>query len=77
MQDFFRNVTRYPRYFITFVLGIFYSVFQWLRPVMQNRLSAMVLVGIVVAIAVFITFTMRAMLGFVDTGLTPLPLTDY
>lgn len=77
MQEFFNNVSRYPRYFITFVLGVFYSVFEWARPMLSNRVSAIALVGIVVAGFVFITFTLRAMFGLVDTGLTPPPIADY
>ncbi|NJR71488.1 MAG: DUF751 family protein [Synechococcales cyanobacterium CRU_2_2] len=37
MKDFFVNVSRYPRYFITFLLGIFYSLYQWLRPMIKTR----------------------------------------
>ncbi len=63
MQDFFDNVARYPRYLISFTLGIFFSVFQWLRPVLKNPVAAVAFVGILVGSFIFITLTLRAMLG--------------
>lgn len=45
MKDFFVNVSRYPRYFITFLLGIFYSLYQWLRPMIKTRTTAIALGG--------------------------------
>ncbi|MGK7945406.1 MAG: DUF751 family protein [Microcystaceae cyanobacterium] len=64
MGEFFENVSRYPRYFITFTLGIFYSIFQWLRPLFSNPVTAIALVGILVGGFAFLYFTLRAMLGF-------------
>ena len=63
MGEFFENVSRYPRYFITFTLGIFFSIFQWLRPLFKNPVTAVALVGILVGGFAFIYFTLRAMLG--------------
>ncbi|NJM57563.1 MAG: DUF751 family protein [Synechococcales cyanobacterium RU_4_20] len=74
MKDFFVNVSRYPRYFITFLLGIFYSLYQWLRPMIKTRTTAIALGGVVVTGFLFITFTLRAMLGVAETGLTPPPV---
>lgn len=72
MKDFFVNVSRYPRYFITFLLGIFYSLYQWVRPMIKTRTTALALAGVLVTGFLFITFTLRAMFGMVDTGLTPM-----
>jgi hypothetical protein len=77
MQEFFRNVSRYPRYLITFGAGIFYSVFVWVKPMTQNRASALALAGFTISLAFLIAFTIRAMLGVVDTGLTPPPIIVY
>lgn len=63
MQDFFSNVSRYPRYFITFTLGVFYSVIKPLLPLFENRTTAIALIGAVVAGFMFLSFTLRAMLG--------------
>jgi hypothetical protein len=63
MGEFFENVSRYPRYLITFTLGIFYSIYQWLRPLLKNPVTAVALVGILVGGFAFLYFTLRAMLG--------------
>ncbi|MFZ4665419.1 MAG: DUF751 family protein, partial [Prochlorotrichaceae cyanobacterium] len=63
MKNFFDNVFRYPRYFITFVLGIFFSLFEWVRPIIQDRTTATVLGILLVSGVVFVTLTLRAMLG--------------
>ncbi|HSM82739.1 MAG TPA: DUF751 family protein [Nodosilinea sp.] len=62
MKEFFENVFRYPRYFISFTLGILYSAVQPLVPLMQRPTTAIALVGAVVAGFLFLTFTLRAML---------------
>jgi hypothetical protein len=63
MQDFFENVSRYPRYFITFTLGIFFSIFGWLKPLLKNPVTAIALVSFVIGGFFFVYFTLRAMLG--------------
>lgn len=63
MQDFFSNVSRYPRYLITFTLGVLYSIVKPLLPLFENRVTAVALVGAVVAGFLFLTFTLKAMLG--------------
>lgn len=63
MGDFFDNVSRYPRYFITFTLGIFFSFFGWLRPLFKNPVTAIATIGLLIAGFVFLSFTLRAMLG--------------
>jgi hypothetical protein len=45
MQDFFQNVSRYPRYFITFTLGIFFFLFERLKPLLNRPVTAIALVG--------------------------------
>jgi hypothetical protein len=62
-DDFWENISRYPRYFITFTLGIFFALFERLRPLLSNPVSAIALIGILIGGFAFITFTLRAMLG--------------
>jgi hypothetical protein len=62
-DDFFGNVLRYQRYFITVILGIFISTFSWLRPLLKNRFTATALLGLVVGLVAFVGFTLKAMLG--------------
>ncbi|MDF0552452.1 DUF751 family protein [Kamptonema sp. UHCC 0994] len=63
MQEFFENVSRYPRYFITITLGIFFFLFEQLRPLLKNPVSAIALISFIIAAFMFVTFTLRAMLG--------------
>lgn len=63
MQDFFNNVSRYPRYFISFTLGILFNAIEPLLPLLKRPVTAIALVGAVIAAFVFLTFTLQAMLG--------------
>lgn len=63
MKDFFDNVSRYPRYFISFTLGVFLNAVQPLLPLLKRPTTAIALVGAAVAGFLFLTFTLRAMLG--------------
>ncbi|HAA26394.1 MAG TPA: DUF751 domain-containing protein [Cyanobacteria bacterium UBA8553] len=63
MKDFFENVARYPRYFITITLGIFVFVFDRFRPLLSRPVSAIALIGLFLGGFAFIIFTLRAMLG--------------
>lgn len=63
MQEFFKNVSRYPRYLISFTLGIFLNAIAPLMPLLKRPTTAIALVGILISVFVFLTFTLRAMLG--------------
>jgi hypothetical protein len=63
MKDFFNNIQRYPRYLISLTLGIFFAFFGWLKPWLQNPVSAIAVVGILTGIFALLFFTLRAMLG--------------
>lgn len=76
MKEFFLNVSRYPRYFVTFVLGILYSVFEWLRPLAKNRLAAAALLSFVIATVVFLSFTLQAMMGMGSYTVPEYPLVN-
>lgn len=64
MEDFFKNVSRYPRYLISITLGIFYSLFLLVKPLLNRPLTAIALIGITVGVSLFFVFTLRGMLGF-------------
>ncbi|MBR8830323.1 MAG: hypothetical protein N5P05_003419 [Chroococcopsis gigantea SAG 12.99] len=63
MGDFLDNVGRYPRYMVSFILGIFFAFFGWLSPLFKNPVSAVATVGLLVGFFVFIFFTLQAMLA--------------
>jgi Protein of unknown function (DUF751) len=62
--DFFSNVGRYCSYFITIILGIFISTFDWLAPLWKRPVTAVALVGFLVGTFVMVVLTLKAMLGF-------------
>jgi MFS family permease len=61
--DFFDNIGRYPSYFVTIVLGIFFSAFSWLAPLWKRPITAVALVGFLVGAVMVVVLTLRAMLG--------------
>ncbi|MBW4654118.1 MAG: DUF751 family protein [Kaiparowitsia implicata GSE-PSE-MK54-09C] len=63
MQDFFNNISRYPRYFISFTLGVLLTLFQPFRPLFQRPSTAILASVLLLAAFAFLTFTLRAMLG--------------
>ena len=63
MDEFFTNVTRYPRYLISFTLGILYNAVAPLAPLFQKPLTAIPLICAIIAGFIGLTFTLRAMLG--------------
>ena len=67
MQEFFNNVSRYPRYFITITLGIFFFLFDQLKPLLNKPVTAIALIGLIIGTFTFLTLTLQAMLGINPT----------
>lgn len=63
IKDLWENVSRYPRYLLTVTLGIFFALFERLRPLLKRPLTATALVGVLLGGIAFVFFTLRAMLG--------------
>ncbi|BAB77586.1 DUF751 family protein [Anabaena sp. FACHB-709] len=63
-DGFWDNVFRYPRYLITIVLGIFLNTFEPLFPLLKRPVTLIAILGLLVGGLAFMTFTLRAMLGF-------------
>jgi type II secretory pathway component PulF len=63
MQEFFTNVSRYPRYLITFSLGVLFSLFSPLLPLFKRPSTAIASISFLIAAFVGLSFTLRAMLG--------------
>ena len=62
-DGFWNNVSRYLRYFVTTLLGVFLNAFGWLQPIFKRRITSIAFIGLLVGILVFVSFTLRAMLG--------------
>jgi hypothetical protein len=63
MKDFLENISRYPRFLLGLVLGVFLSFFAQFSPLFKNPLTAIAAIGILVGGFAFLFFTLRAMLG--------------
>ncbi len=62
MGDFFQNISRYPRYFITFTLGVFFFIWEQLKPFFNKPVTAIALIGLIISSFCFLSFTLQAML---------------
>jgi type II secretory pathway component PulF len=67
MEEFFTNVSRYPRYLISITLGIFLTALSPLLPLLRRPSTAVATVALLVSFLIFISFVLRAMLGL-DIG---------
>ncbi|MAN18769.1 hypothetical protein SynA1825c_02652 [Synechococcus sp. A18-25c] len=63
MRDFFLNVTRYPRYLITFGLGVITSVAEPLARRRSNPITAVALIGALISGFLSVSFVLRAMVS--------------
>ena len=61
MGEFFTNVSRYPKYLITIVLGVFTAAISPLLKRSSNPVTAIALVGALISGVVTIAFLLRAM----------------
>ncbi len=62
-DGFWDNVFRYQRYFITTLLGVLLNTFAPLAPLLKRPVTLIALLGLFVGGMVFVTLTLRAMLG--------------
>ncbi|MEO3707168.1 DUF751 family protein [Trichormus azollae] len=62
-DGFWDNVLRYPLYLITIVLGLFLNTFDQLMLRLKRPVTLIALVGLFAGSLVFLTLTIRAMLG--------------
>ncbi|KAF3885466.1 MULTISPECIES: DUF751 family protein [Nostocales] len=62
-EGFWANVFRYPRYLVTILLGVVLNAFSPLIPLFKRPVTLVALLGFFGASLVFVTLTLRAMLG--------------
>ena len=63
MGEFFNNVLRYPRFLISFSLGVILTLLSPFTRLMEDRNSAIIVVSLFISSFIFIIFTLRAMMG--------------
>ncbi len=61
MGEFFANVSRYPKYLITIILGVFAAVFEPLVRRSSNPITAVALIGALISGLLTLAFLLRAM----------------
>ena len=61
MGEFFSNVSRYPKYLITIVLGVLTAVISPLIKRGNNPITAIALIGAVISGLITIAFLLKAM----------------
>lgn len=62
-KGFWENVFRYPRYFITILLGVVLNAFAPIIPLLKRPVTLIAVLGLFTSALVFVTLTLRAMLG--------------
>jgi membrane protein insertase Oxa1/YidC/SpoIIIJ len=77
MQEFFENVFRYPRYLIALIFGVFWNFLEPLLPMLKRPTTAIALVGLLISVLVFLTFTLQAMLGLSGTSFNAISTEIY
>ncbi len=63
MKDFFLNVSRYPRYLVSIMLGVIWFALQPLLPLLRQPVTAIALVSATISALICLWLTLRAMLG--------------
>ena len=61
MGEFFSNVSRYPKYLITIILGVFTAGLEPLIKRSQNPVTAVALIGALISGLITLGLVLRAM----------------
>ena len=62
-DGFWENISRYPRYFITIILGVVLNALAPLAPLFNRPATAIAMISLLLGLLTFVTLTLRAMLG--------------
>jgi sensor histidine kinase regulating citrate/malate metabolism len=63
VDGLWNTISRYSRYFITIILGIFLNAFAPIAPLFKRPITAIAIIGLFIGVILFFFFTFRAMLG--------------
>jgi hypothetical protein len=63
MQDLWNTISKYPKFLIGVILGIFFNLAQPIVPLLKNPITAIALVGTLIGAFACTTFILRGMLG--------------
>lgn len=73
-EEFWSNLARYGRYFVTVLLGTAYTAVKPLGNLLKNPVTAAITVGVIAGLYFFVNATLKGMLG---VNQEPLTLLDY
>jgi Protein of unknown function (DUF751) len=63
MQNLWDTVSKYPKFLISVILGVFFNLAQPLVVLLKNPITAIALVGALVGAFLCTTFVLRGMLA--------------
>jgi hypothetical protein len=63
MQDLWSTISKYPKFLIGVILGVFFNLLSPIAPLMKNPLTAIALIGSLIGGFICLTFVMKGMLG--------------
>ncbi len=70
-QDFWSNIARYGRYFVTVMLGTGYVMLRPLQSLFKNPVTAVLAIGAIVALVLGIRVALELMLGISEYEYNP------
>jgi Protein of unknown function (DUF751) len=63
MQELLNTLSKYPKFLIGVILGVFFNALLPLKALMKNPVTAVAVVGVALGGFACVTFTLRAMLA--------------
>jgi hypothetical protein len=63
MQDLWDTVSKYPKFLIGVILGVFFNLAQPIAPLLKNPITAIALIGSFISGFIALTFALKGMLG--------------
>lgn len=63
MDGFWENVSRYPRYLLSLIFGIFFFFWTQIKPLFNQPATAIAIIALILGTFAFLYFTLEAMLG--------------
>ena len=65
-EDFWANMARYSRFFVSVLVGTVYTTLKPIGRLLKNPITAVAIVGGSVVLYLFLSATLRGMLGLND-----------
>jgi hypothetical protein len=63
MQELLNTLSKYPKFLIGVILGVFFNALMPVKPLMKNPITAVAVVGFALGGFACVTFILRSMLA--------------